>query len=86
MHAKCPVQCPMRGRCTINRASKEARPTASPRSLGSSQVGERHQKWVGHLERAESTGLIRLTSLWPMQNWPLASDHLHLTGSRTCAT
>lgn len=74
----------MRGRCSINRVSKEERPMASPQSLGSGQVGVRHQKWAGCLERAESTGLIRPVSLCPTRSWSLFSDHLHLTTPRTC--
>lgn len=43
-----------------------------------------HQRHSGCLQGAESSYLIRPTSLCPIQIWPLASVHLDLTGSRPC--
>lgn len=43
-----------------------------------------HQRRSGCLQGAESSYLIRPTSLCPIQIWPLASVHLDLTGSRPC--
>lgn len=43
-----------------------------------------HQRCSGCLQGAESSYLIRPTSLCPIQIWPLASVHLDRTGSRPC--